>query len=103
VIFAKIFAKIALIASTLLLGAIGVSGRGLSANFFEGAHERPIAPEFVADLLNVQPPEFEQSATANLSITVNPASGGQTCASNLPCTTGWYAIPNTALQPVIPT
>jgi centrosomal CEP192-like protein len=31
------------------------------------------------------------------------AASGATCASNLPCTTGWYAIPNTSIAGVIPT
>ncbi len=40
-----------------------------------------------------------QSTSASATTSISTAG----CASGLPCTLGWYAIPNTALQPVIPT
>jgi len=40
-----------------------------------------------------------QSSSASATTLSSSAS----CASGLPCALGWYAIPNTALQPVIPT
>lgn len=94
----KLLGKLALLAGFLLGSAISVSGHPARA-FYEGAYEHPRVPEFVADLADVQPPDLEQSATANLSITVNPASGG-TCPAGISCSLGWFDLANTTLNGV---
>jgi hypothetical protein len=46
---------------------------------------------------------LSQSVVGSAGISIAPAATSSSCASGLPCSLGWYAIPNTVLQPVIPT